>query len=195
MRLSTRLLLPLLATVAVVMTAFATWAVRQRETTLAEQSQRETHAYALALGLAIESAYRDPAPKNIQEIIDRISRERTIYGVLVYGVDGTLEYASDPLGAPAAASPESLASAMSGGAVVTVRREINGQEVFSVVRPIRDPLGKSLGALEVAQPLDFLQEQIQQTRQRFVLNTVTLLRANAKPAARSERSPRVRSAR
>jgi signal transduction histidine kinase len=44
-----------------------------------------------------------------------------------------------------------------------------------VVRPISDPLGRVLGALEVAQPLSFLDDQIGQTRQRFVLNTLTLL--------------------
>jgi sensor histidine kinase regulating citrate/malate metabolism len=91
MRLGTRLLLPLLATVTVVMSAFATWAVRQRESTLTEQTEREAHAHALALGLAIEAALREPTPKGIQEIIDRISRERSISGVLVYDGDGSIQ--------------------------------------------------------------------------------------------------------
>jgi signal transduction histidine kinase len=175
MRLSTRLLLPLLATVALVMTAFAAWAVRQRESTLTEQAERETHAYALALGLALESAYRYPTPIGIQEIIDRISRERTIYGVLVYGNDGSIQYGSDPLGVSVAAVSDTIRDAVRLGEVVSLRRELDGQAVFSVLRPIRDPLGRVLGALEVAQPLAFLDEQIVQTRQRFVLNTVTLL--------------------
>jgi signal transduction histidine kinase len=175
MRLSTRLLLPLLATVAIVMTAFATWAVRQRESTLTEQAERETHAYALAIGLAVESAFRAPTPTGIQEIIDRISRERTIYGVLVYGSDGAIQYASDPPGRLVAAVPESIRSAVALGEVVSLRRELDGNAVYSVIRPIRDPLGRVMGSLEVAQPLDFLDEQIAQTRQRFVLNTVTLL--------------------
>jgi signal transduction histidine kinase len=175
MRLSTRLLLPLLATVALVMTAFAAWAVRQRESTLTEQAERETHAYALALGLALESAYRYPTPIGIQEIIDRISRERTIYGVLVYGNDGSIQYASDPLGVSVAAAPDPIRAAVRLGEVASLRRELDGQPVYSVVRPIRDPLGRVLGALEVAQPLSFLDDQIGQTRQRFVLNTLTLL--------------------
>ncbi|NLG60924.1 MAG: hypothetical protein GX539_01670, partial [Candidatus Cloacimonetes bacterium] len=58
MRLGTRLLLPLLATVVAVM-AFATWqSQRQREKTLTEEARRETNAYAVALGLALEAAAR-----------------------------------------------------------------------------------------------------------------------------------------
>jgi len=177
MKLSTRLLLPLLAAVALVMTGFAAWAVRQREDTLTEQSRRETNAYAVALGLAIESAYRDPTPKDIQEFIDRISRERTIYGVLVYGRDGGLTYVSDPLDARAQAATEAVRSVIFSGQPATIDRTIEGQAVYSVIRPIRDPLGKVVGAFEVAQPLSFLAAQIRQTRQRFVLNTLTLLAA------------------
>jgi len=177
MKLSTRLLLPLLATVATVMTAFAVWAVRQRALTLTGQAERETQAYALALGLAIEFAYRDPTPKGIQEIIDRVSRERTIYGVLVYDADGSVQYASEPPGIPPAGgeAAELVRSSVVLGTVASMRRELDGQEVYSVIRPIRDPLSRVIGALEVAQPLSFLDAQIAQTRQRFILNTVTLL--------------------
>jgi two-component system, NtrC family, sensor kinase len=174
-RLSTRLLLPLLAAVALVMTGFAVWAVQQRERTLAEQSQRETNAYAVALGLAIESAFRDPTPKDVQEIIDRISRERTIYGVLVYGRDAELLYVSDPLGSEAAAERDVVRDVIFSGTPTAVRREIDGQAVYSVIRPIRDPLGRVVATFEVAQPLSYLEAQIRQTRQRFILNTLTLL--------------------
>ena len=179
MKLSTRLLLPLLAAVALVMTGFAAWAVRQRENTLTEQSRRETNAYAVALGLAIESAYRDPTPKDIQEFIDRISRERTIYGVLVYDRDAELTYVSDPLDARAKAATDAVRSVILSGEPSTIDRTIEGQAVYSVIRPIRDPLGKIVGAFEVAQPLSFLAEQIRLTRQRFLLNTITLLAAVA----------------
>jgi signal transduction histidine kinase len=174
-KLSTRLLLPLLAAVALVMTGFAAWAVRQREDTLTEQSRRETNAYAVALGLAIESAYRDPTPKDIQEFIDRISRERTIYGVLVYGREAELTYVSDPLDARAKAATEAVRAVILSGEPTTIDRSIGGQAVYSVIRPIRDPLGKVVGAFEVAQPLSFLAAEIRQTRQRFLLNTLTLL--------------------
>jgi signal transduction histidine kinase len=176
-RLSTRLLLPLLATVAIVMTVFATWAVWQREQTLTEESRRETQAYAVALGLAIEAAFRDERSGDIQEIIDRISRERTIYGVLVYGADAALIYVSDPLQTPAAAPRADVERVIATGEPTTMERTIGDQDVYSVVRPVRSPAGVTVAAFEVAQPLSFLTQQIQATRQRFVLNTLTLIAA------------------
>ncbi len=177
MRLRTRLLLPLLAAVAIVMTVFATWAVGQRETTLTEQSSREVNAYAIALGLAIEPAFRGPTPGDVQAIIDAISRERTIYGVLVYGDDGHMMFASDPLGSSAAAPVAAVARVLAANAPSTIERTIDDEPVHSVLRPIHDARQRVVGAFEVAQPRSFLTDQIRQTRQRFILNTLTLLAA------------------
>jgi sensor histidine kinase regulating citrate/malate metabolism len=84
MRLGTRLLLPLVAVMTLVMLLFAVWSVRQRERIVRTEAQREAMAYAVALGLALEAAYRDPIRTDVQEIIDRIGREETIHGVLIY---------------------------------------------------------------------------------------------------------------
>ena len=78
MKLSTRLLLPLLATVGVVMVAYAWWAQRQRESTLLTESRRDVQAYGTALALALERAVRHPELGDVQQIIDRISREPTV---------------------------------------------------------------------------------------------------------------------
>jgi signal transduction histidine kinase len=177
MKLSTRLLLPLLAAVTVVMSAFTVWAVQQREATLIAEARREAHAYAVALGLAMESAFREPYLKDVQEIIDRLSRERTIYGVLVYDVDGRVLFRSDPLRVEDAARTEDLENVLRTGQEIAVERAIRGEDVYTVLRPIRDPLGKVLGAFEIAQPLSFLNAEIGNTRQNFVLITCTLLLA------------------
>jgi hypothetical protein len=55
-RLSTRLLLPLLAVVAAVMLPYALWSLRQRAEVMEAEAERETRAYATALGLALERA-------------------------------------------------------------------------------------------------------------------------------------------
>jgi len=51
-KLSTRLLLPLLATVVLVMVAYGWWAHVQREANVIAESRREALAYTTALGLA-----------------------------------------------------------------------------------------------------------------------------------------------
>lgn len=176
MRLSTRLLLPLVATVVTVMTAYAAWSLRQRETTLASQDRRETRAYATALGLALEGAFRDPERRDVQETIDRISREPNIYGVAVYGPTGDVLFLSGPLeGAQADPLDRIIQALNSGDTTSLTRSSATGESVFSVVRPILDAEGNVAGGFEVLQPLDFLESEKTRTRTRFFLNTLTLL--------------------
>ena len=176
MRLSTRLLLPLVATVVTVMTAYAAWSLRQRETTLASQDRRETRAYATALGLALEGAFRDPERRDVQETIDRISREPNIYGVAVYGPTGEVLYLSGPLEGAQADPLDRIVQALSSGDTTSLTRvSATGEGVFSVVRPIQDAAGNVVGGFEVLQPLDFLESEKTRTRTRFLLNTLTLL--------------------
>ncbi|MBW3534771.1 MAG: hypothetical protein KY453_06060, partial [Gemmatimonadetes bacterium] len=97
MKLSTRLLLPLLTTVGAVMLAFGGWAIIQREDTLLAEAERETLAYARALGLALERTSRAPELGGMEELIDRVDREPSIYGVRVYETSGAVRYESEPL--------------------------------------------------------------------------------------------------
>jgi signal transduction histidine kinase len=176
MRLSTRLLLPLIATVVTVMTAYAAWSLRQRETTLASQDRRETRAYATALGLALEAAFRDPERRDVQETIDRISLEPNIYGVAVYSPEGEVLYLAGPLeGAQADPLERILAALSSGDTTSLTRAAAGGESVFSVVRPLVAEDGTVVGGFEVLQPLSFLESEKARTRIRFLLNTLTLL--------------------
>jgi signal transduction histidine kinase len=177
MRLTTRLLLPLLATVAVVMLLFALWALRQREASTTNEAQRVTAAYATALALGLEAAFRAGSDDDVQAAIDRISREPTIFGVIVYGEDTRVMFTSQPVGdietAPLAAVRRVIATQQT----ASFTREIDGQRVYSIVRPLATRYGELVGAMEVVQPWDYVQAEVRRTRQRFVLNTLTLLLA------------------
>lgn len=176
MRLSTRLILPLLVVVVGVMALYTIWALRHRQTTLEASGHQATRAYATALGLALEGAFRDPELRNVQEIVDRISREPEIYGVVAYGVDGTALFASDLLrGRPA--RTEDVLQVLEARQGREFNRAVAGQPVYSVVRPLRGAGGEVIGAFEVAQPLEFIEAEKARTRQRFLLNTLTLLLA------------------
>jgi len=176
MRLSTRLLLPLIATVVTVMMVYAAWSLRQRETTLASQDRRETRAYATALGLALEAAFRDPERRDVQETIDRISREPNIYGVVVYSPGGQVLYLAGPQEGAQADPLERILAALSAGDTTSLTRAAaGGESVFSVVRPLVDEDGTVVGGFEVLQPLAFLEAEKARTRIRFLLNTLTLL--------------------
>lgn len=176
MRLSTRLLLPLLATVVTVMSAYAAWSLRQRETTLAAQDRREARAYATALELALEAAFQDPERRDVQATIDRISREPNIYGVVIYDPSGDPLYLSGPLEGASGSDLDRIREAVSGGDTTSFNRVAGGGErVFSVVRSLHGSDGAVVGAFEVLQPLAFLEGEKTRTRIRFLLNTLTLI--------------------
>jgi two-component system NtrC family sensor kinase len=168
-------LIPLLAVVTLVMLAYAAWSLRQREAVMVSEAERETRAYATALGLALERAAGQPDPEGIQEMIDRIDREPSIYGVWVYDTLGVPEYVSSPLASALPAPAGDIRSVLLDGGVRTVRRQIMGDEAVVVFRPLVDEAGTVRGVLEVVQPLTSVADQLSRTRQRFILNTLTLI--------------------
>lgn len=177
MKLGTRLLLPLLPTATLIMSVYAAWALIERENTLAPEARRETEAYATALALAFDHALRDVSPQSVQEIINQISRAPTVYGILVYDSTGLLTLASDPLHTPGTAPPAALHEVLARGGADTFEREIEDQRVYSVLRAIRGTQGQIIGALEIAQPLSFIEAGKANVRRRYLLNTLTLLLA------------------
>jgi two-component system NtrC family sensor kinase len=176
-KLSTRLLLPLLAAVVLVMLAYASWSLVQREGIMVAEAERETRAYATALGLALERAAGQGEPEAMQEMIDRIDRDPNIYGVVVYDTVGLPQFVSSPLAEAVHASSDEVRSVLPHGPVRTLRRVILGEESVVVFRPLLDEGGNVRGVLEVVQPLTSVAVQLTRTRQRFILNTLTLIAA------------------
>jgi two-component system, NtrC family, sensor kinase len=177
MRLTTRLLLPLLATVAVVMLLFAYWALRQREASMTAEAQRVTNAYATALGLAIEAGLRAGSRPDVQAAIDRISAEPTIFGVIVYTPDAHVLFTSEPVGPIETGPVAAVLRVVASLEPASFTREIRGQSVYSMLRPLLDPNGAAVGVMEVVQPWEFVLAEKQRTRQRFLLNTLALFAA------------------
>ncbi|CAN5637839.1 hypothetical protein BH23GEM10_BH23GEM10_04500 [soil metagenome] len=177
MRLTTRLLLPLLATVAVVMLLFALWALRQREASTMNEAQRVTGAYATALALALETAFRAGSDEDVQAAIDRISREPTIFGVIVYAIDTHIMFTSQPVGEIQTAPLAAVRRVLTTGEPASFTREIDDQRVYSIMRPLISRSGEMFGAMEVVQPWEYVRAEMGRTRQRFILNTLTLLLA------------------
>jgi signal transduction histidine kinase len=177
MKLNTRFLLVLLPTVGLVMSAYGTWGYLERERLLRSQAERETQAYAVALDLAFEYAFRDIETEGVQGLIDELSRNRSVYAIIVYGLDGHPRYVSDPLRTPDPAPEELLRLALDGREITTFERQLQGRSVYSILRTLRAPTGAVIGAIEVAQPLAFIDAEKAAVRKRYLLNTLTLLAA------------------
>jgi two-component system, NtrC family, sensor kinase len=177
MRLTTRLLLPLLATVAAVMLVFAYWALLQRERSTTAEAQRVTSAYAIALGIALEAGFRAGSSDDVQDAIDRISQQPTIFGVIVYSPENSVLFTSRPVGPVASAPPEAVARVIRTGLPESFSREFSGESVYSIMRPLFGASGEITGVMEVVQPWQFVHAEKRRTRLRFILNTLALLAA------------------
>ncbi len=177
--LGTRLLLPLLPTVTAIMGIYAVWTLADREDTLAPAARTETQAYSIALSLAFDYALRDVRHENVQEILNQVTLAPSVYGVIVYDSAGNQTYASDSVRSPGLPPRAILSRVLETGKPAGLEREIDGRLVYSVLRSIHGPRGRVNGALEVAQPLSFIEAEKSEVRKRYLLNTVTLLFALA----------------
>lgn len=175
MRLGTRLLLLLLPTVLGIMAVFTVLSLRSREASLTEDTRLETQAYARALAVAFDYALRNGQRQNIQDIINQVTEAPTIYGIVVYDRDGTPLFTSTPRHRPGSAPAVALAGVLRDGGQAMFQREIEGQQVFSVLRAIHGPRRVISGALEVAQPLASIEDEVASTQRRWALTTLTLL--------------------
>lgn len=175
MKLGTRLLLAFLPAVTVVMAVYAWWALEQREETLVEQARSETRAYAAAVGLAFEHAFRDLQFRDVQQILNEVGRQPKIYGVIVYDTAGSPTIVSEGIRVEDAIDPGRVRGVVRSGTSLDLDRKLQDEDVFTVLRPIRDRGSRVTGVLEVLQPLSFVEAEKVRTAQRFLLNTLTLL--------------------
>lgn len=175
MRLSTRLLVLLLPTVVGVMLLYAFWALDQREGVIRSEARREVTAYARTLALALDEALAPGGEQRVREVINRLSLEPTVYGVLVYDARGRRLFASDSVASALSPDAEHLAEVLSQGSTVALERELGRVPAISVLTPVRTASGRTVGALEVAQPLSRLETELARVRTRYVLNTLTLV--------------------
>jgi signal transduction histidine kinase len=175
MRLHTRLLLPLIATVTVVMAIYAYWAVRQREVTLMAEDRREAVSFASVLSLALEAALVDPERRSVQEVVERLTRDPQIHGVRLYGPDGAVAFTSANLSGEPPAAAAMVARVVERGDTVAFEHTLADGRVQILLRPLRGEEGEPIGAFELTLPLTFVEAEIARTRVRFLLNTATLV--------------------
>jgi signal transduction histidine kinase len=156
------------------MSVYAWWSVRQRSVTLVAEDRREAVAFSNALGLALEAALTDPEWRGVQDVVERLTRDPQIHGVRVYDADGSVAFESANLRSEAAAGADLVARAIERGDTV-FEREVGGNRMQVLIRPLRAESGQLIGAFELTAPLAFVEQEIARTRTRFLLNTATLL--------------------
>src|SRR5688572_3982491 len=153
MRLSTRLLWPLLTVVGVIMLAYGAYTVRRRERQLLADVHREAHAFGTALAIALEYAISDGDPENLTRILGRLASEPRIYGAIVYDAEGRPIRAAEPLTLDDGLQASQVRVLLADTGSARFDRSIGGESFYSVFRLLRRGDQQIVGGVEVVHPL------------------------------------------
>lgn len=174
MSISRRLILLLTIAAGLVMVVASYFNLRQREAVLETAMHNEVHAHALTLQIILQDDYAAGRMADAKLLIDRLSDNPKVYGVILFDKEGRIIMLSDPLIPEEIQYPSEVHSVISSGKPAEIVRSINEEDVFSMIMPIR--VGQIIdGAFEIAQPKSFVKADIAQARRDMGITTLVLL--------------------
>jgi two-component system, NtrC family, sensor kinase len=173
MKTSSRLILILTIVTGIVMIIGGYFMLRQREKALEQAMRNEARAHAVTLQIALERLYRLGKQAAAQELIDRMSDNQRIYGVVLFSNDGQVVMVSDELMEDEIRFPPEVNQALATGDTVETMRVIDAKEVFSILMPIS--VGETReGVFEIALPMAFIREDYARARREIVFFALLL---------------------
>lgn len=174
MSTSTRLILVLTIIVGVIMTSASLLLLRQRETAFKEAMRSELHAHAVTLRIALEDYYAAGQIPEAQRLIDRLRQNTDIYGIVLFDKAGQIVMLSSTQIPEEIRYPPELQSVLATGEAASFTRGVNGEEVFSIILPLR--VGDELhAAFEISQPLSIVKSNIAAARRGWAITTLILI--------------------
>ncbi len=187
MRLTNRLLLTILPIVIFVMGALGAAFATERNSVMEPALQQQTRAYARALDIAFEYGLREMGEARVQALLERLIADPRVFGARLYLPDGTVRIASSSMRASPPVPDSVLRRVLDGAPEAFFENTLNGQQVFTVLRGVRDPSARTLiddprvevgdvvGLLEVSQPYALLSSEMGRLQRELLLATVILL--------------------
>jgi two-component system, NtrC family, sensor kinase len=173
MKTSSRLILILTIVAGIVMIVGGYFMLRQREKALEQAMRDEARAHAVTLQIALERLYRLGKQAAAQELIDRMSDNQRIYGVVLFSNNGQVVMVSDELMDDEIRFPPEVSQALATDNTVETIRVIDDKEVFSILMPIR--IGETReGVFEIALPMAFIKEDYARARREIVFFALLL---------------------
>jgi signal transduction histidine kinase len=152
MSTSIRLILWLTLAVAVVMAAAGYVMLRQREQALDAAMRNELRAHIQTLRIALEDHYRAGRQDEAQWLIEHLRQNPRVYCVALFDAAGGVTMISNPQAPEEIRLFPEVRQALETGELIEFERPIRGQEIYSIISPVR--LNETQrGALEIVQPL------------------------------------------
>ena len=173
MKISTRLIIILTLSVNAVMLIATFLILRQTEANLMSAAKDEIRAHAATLRIALEESYASGRNLGAQRLINRLSENANIYGAILFNAEGKVEVVSNTLVAGEINYPGEVKLAIQEKQPIEVMRQINNQDVFSVIAPLQNG-GTVVGAIEIALPISFIRAELAQERRNIAVTAVSL---------------------
>ncbi len=159
MKISSRLIILLAVSVNAVLIIATFFILRQLETNLKTAAQDEIRAHVTTLRLALEEDYLTGRSIDAQRLINRLSENTSIYGAVLFNKEGQVEIVSPRLSALEISYLDAVNQVLSSAQPAEIIRQINGEDVFSVIAPIKN--GEIVvGAIAIAQPISFIRSEL-----------------------------------
>ena len=174
---STRLILILTVLVGLILAAGSFFRLHQREMVLQQGLRNEIRAQALTLQIALENLYRGGRTQEAQQLIDSLSQNPRVYGVLIFDDTGQVLLRAGAW--PATVSQQTRAEALfvsQSGEPVEITRRFAADEVFCLLMPLKLGAGRR-GAFELAQSSEFINAERARGWQDVLLVTLPLFAA------------------
>jgi two-component system, NtrC family, sensor kinase len=150
--------------------------LRQREAIHERALRSELYAHAITLRLTLEDIYRAGRIGDAQRLIDRLSENPRIFGVILFDEEGHVAMFSNPLEADKIVESPEAKRVISAGTPVEIMQSRSGSEVYSVIMPVRISAARR-GAFEISQPAEFVKAQYAAARRDIILITLALFAA------------------
>ena len=174
--LSAELILFLTIAVGIVMALTGYYILRQRESILSRALSNELSAHAVTLQLALEDSYRAGRINDAQRLIDRLSENPRVFSVILFDEEGRVAIVSNPLVADVVRIGPEVRQVIASGKTVELVHRRNGQEVFSIILPLRITATRR-SALEISQSTEFIKADYARARRDIAFLTLTLFAA------------------
>ncbi|MFN7931567.1 MAG: histidine kinase dimerization/phospho-acceptor domain-containing protein [Blastocatellia bacterium] len=170
MRTATKLILSLTIVVGAIMALGGYFILRQRTRILESALQNELRAHATTLQIALEDVYAIGQKTQAQNLINHLSENPKVYSVILFDERGQVIMLSNPSAAGELQQPPEIQRVLQAGDTLEVTQNA---ELFSILMPVRLDQHRR-GALQISQPLSFVQADIARARRDIALVTLAL---------------------
>jgi two-component system NtrC family sensor kinase len=174
MKIGTRLIILLTLSISAVDLVGGLVTLRQREASLLEAARVESRAHALTLKIALEEDYLSGRTLDAQRLITRLRDNTGLFSLLLFDRSGALQAISNDLAPEEVRYFREAKQVITTGESIEIERSIGGEDFFSLITPLQ--LGEErVGAIEIIQPISFVQAHIAKARQHLVLTLLLMV--------------------